>query len=369
VGLFYFVVDDKAMKVPLLDLRRQYAQVGAAVEAAVKRVLESGGYILGEDVTLLEQELAARMGVKHAVGVSSGSDALLVGLQALGIRQDDEVITTALSFFATAGAIARLGARPVFADIDPLTFNMDPRDALRRVTPRTRAFIPVHLFGRPADVAPLKATGIAVVEDAAQALDAGQVGKLGRMATLSFFPSKNLGAAGDAGMVTTDDDALADRVRLLRAHGSRPKYVHSQIGGNFRIDTLQAAILRAKLPFLTGWNQQRRANMTVYRELLQRTPLALPADTPGHVWHHFVVRAPNRDQLRKHLISKEIETEVYYPRPLHLQPCFEHLGGQVGDLPHAEQAAGEVLALPVHPDLDPEQLEHVAAEIRAFYAG
>ncbi len=355
------------MKVPLLDLKAQYASVGSAVEAAVQRVLESGYYILGEDVAAFEGEIAARLGLAHAIGVSSGSDALLVALQALGIGMDDEVITSSLSFFATAGAIARLGARPVFADIDPQTFNMDPRDALRRVTPRTRAFIPVHLFGRPADVAPLQATGLPIIEDAAQALDAARVGKLGKLTTLSFFPSKNLGAAGDAGMVVTDDPALADKIRLLRAHGSRPKYVHATIGGNFRLDTLQAAILRAKLPFLTAWNQRRRANMLRYRELLKDTPLALPDDVEGNVWHHFVVRAPNRDALRKHLAEREIETEIYYPLPLHLQPCFAHLGGQEGDLPEAELASKTVLALPIHPELSEAQLAHVAGAVEEFY--
>jgi dTDP-4-amino-4,6-dideoxygalactose transaminase len=363
--LFYCIIAE--MRVPLLDLRAQYASVGPAVEAAVRRVLEGGHYILGEDVAAFEQELAARTGVAHAVGVSSGSDALLVGLQALGIGVDDEVVTTAMSFFATAGAIARLGARPVFADIDPRTMNMNPRDALRLTTPRTRAFLPVHLFGRPADVAALTATGLPIIEDAAQALDGAQVGKLGKLTTLSFFPSKNLGAAGDAGMVLTDDALLADKLRLLRAHGSRPKYVHAEVGGNFRLDTLQAAILRAKLPFLTGWNQRRRANMLRYRELLAGTPLTLPEDLPGHVWHHFVVRAPRRDALRAHLARREIDSEVYYPLPLHLQPCFRHLGGREGDLPEAERMSKEALALPVHPELSEEQLVHVVNAVRAFY--
>jgi dTDP-4-amino-4,6-dideoxygalactose transaminase len=355
------------MRVPLLDLRRQFEQVGPAVEAAVKRVLASGQFILGEEVAALEREIAARHGVKHAIGMSSGTDALLAALMALELGPEDEVVTTALSFFATAGAIARLGARPVFADIEAGSLNLDPRDALRRITPRTRAIIPVHLFGRAADVAPLAAVGIPIIEDAAQALDVPGVGKLGRMATLSFFPSKNLGAAGDAGMVLTDDDALADRLRLLRAHGSRPKYVHHVVGGNFRLDALQAAILRAKLPFLEGWSARRRENAARYRELLAGTPLELPADTPGHVWHHFVVRAPRRDALRQHLASAGVETEVYYPTPLHLQPCFAHLGNRAGDLPEAERAALECLALPVHPDLDPPQLERVAAQVTSFY--
>ncbi len=355
------------MKVRLLDLKRQYRQVGSEVEAATRRVLESGHYVLGDEVKLLEQEIAAYMKVAHAVGVSSGSDALYVALQALGIGADDEVITTAFSFFATAGAIARLGARPVFADIEPQSFNLDPRDAIRRMTPRTKAVIPVHLFGRCAALEPLRAAGMPIVEDAAQALGAALVGKLGRMATLSFFPSKNLGAAGDAGMVVTDDSVLADSVRLLRTHGARPKYLHHVVGGNYRIDALQAAILRAKLPFLDQWNARRRAHAVAYHGLLRDTPLGLPTDRPSDVWHHFVVRAPNRDALRHHLAAHEIETEVYYPVPLHLQPCFRHLGGREGDLPEAEKAAQEVLALPVHAELEPAELEYVAESIRSFY--
>ncbi|HEY7953970.1 MAG TPA: DegT/DnrJ/EryC1/StrS family aminotransferase [Polyangia bacterium] len=357
------------MHVPLLDLRRQWQLVGPSVLEAVERVLAGGAYILGEDVAALERELATRLALPHAIGVSSGSDALLVSLMALGIGPGDEVVTTALSFFATAGAIARLGARPVFADIDPRTFNLDPKSALARVTPRTRAIVPVHLFGAPAELAPLAQSGLPIVEDAAQALDAAGVGRAGALTTLSFFPSKNLGAAGDAGMVLTSDDALADRVRLLRAHGSRPKYIHGQLGGNFRLDTLQAAILRAKLPHLAEWNRRRRENAARYRALLDGTPLTLPADTPGHVWHHFVVRAPRRDELRAHLLARGVESEIYYPRPLHLQPCFASLGGREGELPEAERACREVLALPIHAELAEEQLVHVAASVKEFYRG
>jgi dTDP-4-amino-4,6-dideoxygalactose transaminase len=353
------------VKVPLLDLRAQHASVAEAVESAVRRVLESGQYILGDDVAALERELAGDVGLPHAVGVSSGTDALLASLWALGVGPGDEVVTTALSFFATAGAIARLGAKPVFADIEPDSLNLDAGAALDRVTPRTRAIIPVHLFGRPADVAPLQQAGLPIVEDAAQALGCPGLGRVGRLVTLSFFPSKNLGAAGDAGMVLTADAELADRVRLLRAHGSRPKYVHHVVGGNFRLDTLQAAILRAKRPFLVEWNARRRRHAARYRELLSKTPLILPEDAPGHVWHHFVVRAPKRDELRAHLQTREIESEVYYPRPLHLQPCFS--GYREGDLPEAERACREVLALPIHPQLDDAQLEHVAAAVEEFY--
>jgi dTDP-4-amino-4,6-dideoxygalactose transaminase len=347
------------VKVPLLDLRAQHQSIGSEVEAAVRRVLGSGHYILGEEVESLEAEIAGDVGLPHAIGVSSGTDALLATLWALGIGPGDEVITTAMSFFATAGAIARLGAKPVFADIDA-HFNLDPDSALERITARTRAIVPVHLFGRRAEIDPLQEANLPIVEDAAQALGV----PLRRIATLSFFPSKNLGAAGDAGMVVTSDAELADRIKLLRAHGSRPKYVHHVIGGNFRLDALQAAILRAKRPHLAEWNARRRHNAGRYRELLAKTPLILPEDAPGHMWHHFVVRAPRRDELRQHLASREIETEVYYPRPLHLQPCFS---GKEGDLPRAEAAAREVLALPVHPDLSDEQLEFVAKAVGDFF--
>jgi dTDP-4-amino-4,6-dideoxygalactose transaminase len=351
----------------MLDLRAQYRKVGPAVETAVRRVLASGHYILGEEVEMLEREIAALHSVEHGVGMSSGTDALLASLQALGIGPGDEVVTTPLSFFATAGAIARLGAKPVFADIEPASFNLDTADALRRTTTRTRAYLPVHLFGRPARTAPLESVGLPIIEDAAQALGAPGVGKLGRLATLSFFPSKNLGAAGDAGMVVTADSDLADRLRILRAHGSRPKYLHHVVGGNFRLDELQAAVLRAKLPHLPDWNRQRRLNVERYRRGLAETPLTLPDDAPDHVWHHFVVRAPRRDELKRHLGECGVETEVYYPRPLHLQPCFAYLGGKEGYLPEAERAAKEVLALPVHPELSPEQIDFVISTVRELY--
>ncbi|HEX6835210.1 MAG TPA: DegT/DnrJ/EryC1/StrS family aminotransferase, partial [Polyangia bacterium] len=315
------------MKVPLIDLRAQHASIAATVEAAVKRVLESGHYILGEDVAAFERELAAATGRAHAVAVSSGTDALLAALMALGVGPGDEVVTTPLSFFATAGAIVRLGARPVFADIDPRSFNLDAGAALARVTDKTRAILPVHLFGRACDLQPLRNTGVPIIEDAAQGIGLSSLGRGTLCATLSFFPSKNLGAAGDAGALICDDADFADRLRLLRAHGSRPKYVHHVVGGNFRIDTLQAAILRAKLPHLTAWNTARRRNADRYLTLLADTPLTLPDPTQPHVWHHFVIRVPNgkRDALRAHLASREIETEVYYPTPLHLQPCFANL--------------------------------------------
>ncbi|MEO8846557.1 MAG: DegT/DnrJ/EryC1/StrS family aminotransferase [Kofleriaceae bacterium] len=343
------------MKVALTDLAAQYAALAPEIDAAVHRVLASGHYINGDDVAALEREMATSHA--HAIAMSSGSDALVAALWALGVQPGDEVITTPFTFFATAGAIARLGATPVFADIDPHTFNLDPAAALARVTPHTRAIIPVHLFGRPAD--PI-ATSLPILEDAAQAV--GSPG-LGRLAALSFFPSKNLGAAGDAGMVLTDDAELADRIRLYRSHGARPKYEHHVVGANMRMDTLQAAILRVKLPHLAAWNEQRRRNAMSYRELLATTPLTLPTDAPEHVWHQFVVRAPRRDELRTFLREREIETEVYYPKPLHQQTPFAR--GE--SFPEAERAGREVLALPVHPHLERAQLEHVAHTICSFY--
>lgn len=357
------------MKVPLLDLRAQYATIAAGVEAAVKRVLESGHYILGEDVAAFERELAAATGRPHAVALSSGTDALLVALMALGVGPGDEVVTTPLSFFATAGCIVRLGARPVFADIDPQTLNLDAAAVLARVTDKTRAILPVHLFGRACDLEPLRDAGVPIIEDAAQAIGLPSLGRGTQCATLSFFPSKNLGAAGDAGALVCDDPDFADRVRLLRAHGSRPKYVHQVVGGNFRIDTLQAAILRAKLPHLAAWTTARRRNAARYLALLADTPVTLPQPSDAHVWHHFVIRVPDgrRDALRAHLTARDIETEVYYPTPLHLQPCFAALGHAPGSLPNAEHACTEVLALPVHPDLTEAQQAHVADSIRAFF--
>jgi dTDP-4-amino-4,6-dideoxygalactose transaminase len=354
------------MRVSLLDLRRQRDEIGSALDEAVARVLDSGAFVLGEDVPLLEEEIAARMRRQCAVGVSSGSDALLVTLMALGIGFGDEVITTPYSFFATVGAIRRVGARPVFVDVDPEHLLLDPEAAAMAVTSRTRAIVPVHLFGKVAPLAPLLATGIAVVEDAAQAIDAAGVGA-GRAATLSFFPSKNLGAAGDGGMVLTDDEELAERIRLLRVHGSKPKYIHSIVGGNFRLDTIQAAILRAKLPWLSEWNERRRAHAMRLRDGLADLPVQLPKETPGQVWHQFVIRTPRRDELREALKSNGVETEIYYPLALHLQPCFRDLGYRPGSLPVAEQATREALALPIHAQLTAEQIDYVITTIRGFF--
>ena len=356
------------VRVPLRDVAAETAELRPALDQAWSRVLDSGQFIGGPELEAFERELAAAAGCAHVVGVSSGTDALLVALMALGVAPGDEVITTPFTFFATAGAIARLGARPVFADIDPTTFNLDPEKAAAAVTPRTRAILPVHLFGLPAAVAELAALNLPVLEDAAQSLGAAPV--LGDAAAVSFFPTKNLGALGDAGAVLTDDPDLADRLALLRNHGARPKYHHVALGGNFRLDAIQAACLRAKLPHLAAWTATRRAAAARYRDLFTAAGLshtvALPPHGPGHVYHHFVLRTPHRDALRAHLTAAGIATEIYYPTPLHLQPCFADLGQGPGSLPHAEQAAAEVLAIPCHPHLTPEAQVHVVDHIAAF---
>jgi dTDP-4-amino-4,6-dideoxygalactose transaminase len=353
--------------VPLFDMAAELAPVRDDIERAIGRVLDSGVFVGGPEVAAFERELAAATGAAHAVGTSSGTDALHAIFLALGIGPGDEVVTTPLTFLATAGSAARLGARIVFADVDDDALALDPRLAAAACGPRTRAVVPVHLFGRPA---PLPEVACPVVEDAAQAIGTGP--PAGAAAALSFFPTKNLGALGDAGAVLTDDPALADRIALLRAHGARPKYAHHAIGGNFRLDALQAAVLRAKLPRLGELTAARRAHAAAYRARLAaaRVPpeLRLPPPHPAHVYHQFVIRAPRRDSLRAHLAAAGVGTEVYYPVPLHLQPCFAGLGYRRGSLPVAERAAAEVLALPIHPALPPAALDHVADQIAAFYA-
>ena len=356
------------MHVPLLDLSAQNRPLRDATLAAIARVVDGGQFILGAEVEAFERELAAAVGAPHAIGVSSGTDALLVALMALGVGPGDEVVTTTYSFFATAGVIARLGATPVLCDIEPGSFNLDPRAAAAAVGPRTRAVLPVHLYGRPA--ARLEVP-VPVVEDAAQSIGASPL--VGVASCLSFFPSKNLGAFGDAGAVLVADAGLAERIRLLRGHGARPKYHHALIGGNFRIDALQAAVLRVKLPHLAGWTAGRRANAERYRRLFAdaRLPdeLRLPDDAPGHIYNQFVIRAPRRDALRAHLTRAGVGTEIYYPVPFHLQACFSGLGHREGAFPVAEAAARETLALPIYPELTEEQQAHVVAQIAGFYQG
>jgi len=364
--------------VPLEDLGALHAPLAAALEAAARRVLGSGRYVLGPELAAFEREAAAAFGVAHAVGVSSGTDALLALLMAEQIGPGDEVVTTPLSFVAAAAAVARVGARPVFADVDPETLNLDPDAAAARLGARTRAAIAVHLFGRVARTAPLEAAcaarGIPLYGDAAQAAGAADASgrpaaAVGRAAALSFFPSKNLGGFGDGGMVLTDDGALAERLRLVRVHGASPRHHHVVLGGNFRLDELQAALLRVKLPELARWTAARRALAAGYADALGGTPLALPPTDPGCVWNQYVVRVPDglRDALAAHLGARGVATAVYYPEPLHLQPCFAALGHGAGDFPVAEGACREVLALPVFPTLGADRQARVVAEIRAFF--
>jgi dTDP-4-amino-4,6-dideoxygalactose transaminase len=359
------------MPVPLLDLQGQYGPLRDELLAAVARVCDSQRFIGGPEVEGLEREIATYLGVQHAVGLSSGTDALLVALMALGVGPGDEVITPTFSFFATAGCVSRVGATPVLVDIDPLTYNMDPAAAAAAITPRTRAIIPVHLYGQCAEMDPVLENaarrGIAVIEDAAQAIGATYKGRaagsMGRVGCFSFFPSKNLGAFGDAGLLTTNDAALAHEVRLLRNHGAEPKYFHKRIGGNFRLDALQAAVLRVKLPHLDRWTALRRANADRYDAMFADAGVAVtvPFRAPGrdHIFNQYVIRVPRRDAVRARLEALGIGTEVYYPVPFHLQECFTPLGYKAGDFPAAEAAAAETLALPIYGELTEAQQRDV----------
>lgn len=361
--------------IPFQDLALEHAPIAAELREAFDRVLSSGRFVLGEEVERLERSLAERIGVAHAVGVSSGTDALIVALMALGIGPGDEVVTTPLSFFATAGAILRLGARPVFADVDPESLCLDAEAARAAVGPRTRAIVPVHLFGRVASSAVFElgsSLGIPVIEDAAQALGAtserGSAGALGTLGCFSFFPTKNLGALGDGGLVTTNDPALAERVRLLRGQGARAKYEHVILGGNFRLDALQAAMLSVKLPRLDAQTALRRAHARSYEAALAPfagAGLVTPGLVEGHVYHQYVLRHAQRDTLRSALAAKRIATEVYYPKPLHLLPALASLGHREGDFPHAERATREALALPVYPALSAANRARVGELLRS----
>jgi dTDP-4-amino-4,6-dideoxygalactose transaminase len=367
-------------KVPLLDLQAQYGTIRGEIRAAIDRVCDTQYFIMGPEVKALEEEISAFCGVRHAVGVSSGTDALLAALMAIGLRPGDEVITTPFTFFATVGAIVRLGGRPVFADIDPETCNIDAVQAVSKISRQTKAIIPVHLFGQCADMDPLlKAAGdhhVHVIEDAAQAIGAHdekgrQAGTLGDIGCFSFFPSKNLGAFGDGGMIITNDEKLAETLNLLRIHGAKPKYYHKIVGGNFRLDALQAAILRIKLKYLKGWSEKRRQVARRYRSLFEEMGLlrwvTLLKDSSGHIYHQFVARFPDRDRLQGFLQDRGIETAIYYPVSLHLQECFRDLGYGQGDFPHSETAAKESLALPLYPELSADHQEYVVDQVKEFY--
>jgi len=369
---------------PTLDLKAQFATIGDEIRAAVDRVLASQHFIMGPEVAAFEEEVARYLGCARALGVSSGTDALLAALMALDVGPGDRVVTTPFTFFATAGAVDRLGATPVFVDIEPDTFNLDPA-ALADVDPAgVKAIIPVHLYGRCARMGPINAWarehGVAVVEDAAQAIGAEAAGRpagiLGDVACFSFFPSKNLGALGDGGMITTDDPELGERLAILRVHGARPKYHHHVVGGNFRLDAIQAAALRVKLAHLDEWNEGRRVAAARYDTLMTDAGLvgpdgpilALPAPDGDdrQVFHQYVLRVRERDALADHLKERGIGTAVYYPVPLHLQACFADLGHRPGDMPVAEEAAGQVLALPMFPELTDDQQRRVVDAIAAF---
>jgi len=377
------------VKIPLLDLNAQHDPILKEILEAIEQVIRRQSYILGPEVQKLEERIASYCGTPFAVGVSSGTDALLISLMALGIGQNDEVITTPYSFFATAGVIARVGAKPVFVDIDPATFNLDPDRIEPAITSKTKAVLPVHLYGQCADMDPIikiaENHGLKVIEDAAQAIGAeytgGQRGgSMGALGCLSFFPSKNLGAMGDAGMVVTKDADLSEKIRVLRVHGSKPKYYHKMIGGNFRLDTIQAAVLNVKLNYLDVWTQKRQENASRYIKLfkesglIEKAGLRLPAavfeDTRVshyHIYNQFVIRVPDRDRLRDHLKQRGIATEVYYPVPFHLQECFRDLGYKEGDFPEAERASKETLALPIYPELSKTQQSYVINQVSEFY--
>lgn len=371
-------------KVPLLDLRAHHAPLEKELLAALKAVMDSGVFINGPEVEAFESEVAAYSGAKFGIGVSSGTDALLMALMALEIGPGDEVVTTPYSFFATAGAVARLGAKPVFVDIEPASCNIDPKLIEKALTKNTKCIIPVHLYGQCAEMGPImdlaNRKGIPVLEDAAQAIGAEtkegkRAGSVGWAGCFSFFPTKNLGALGDAGMIVTDDAALAKKLRVLRNHGAEPKYYHSLIGGNFRLDALQAAVLRVKLKKLDAWTKARRENAARYDKLLAKTGIKTPKEIHpvksghGHIFNQYVIRAPQRDELRRFLAKEGIAAEIYYPVPLHLQECFKSLGHKPGDFPHSEAAAKETLALPVYPELGAEQQAWVAASVERFYRG
>ena len=366
-------------KIRFLDLKPQYKSIEDDVHRAIEGVLSSQQFILGARVMELEERLAEYCGTKHAVGVASGSDAILLALMAIGIGEGDEVITTPFTFFSSVSSITRLGAKPVFVDIDPLSFNIDAAKISAAMTDRTKAILVVHLYGQPVDMDPIlevaSSMEIKVVEDACQSIGAKykgkRVGSIGDVGCFSFFPTKNLGGYGDGGLVTTSDDEIAEKIRALRVHGSRRKYLHDEVGINSRLDEIQAAVLLVKLPYLDEWNEKRRRNAAFYGARLKDIDGVTPPNVYEYnesVFNQYVVRVSKRDELREYLSEKGVGSEIYYPLPLHMQKCFAYLGFREGDFPESERASKEVLALPIYPELSTEELEFVTDTINSFYA-
>ena len=368
-----------SMQVPLLDLKAQYATIKDEVLQEISKVCESQYFALGPAVAQFEEEIAAYCGCKYAVGVSSWTDALLVSLMAMDIRQGDEIITTPFSFFATAGSIVRVGAKPVFIDIKPDSYNIDPSLIEEKITEKTRAIIPVHLYGQAVQMKPItelaQRHNLAVIEDAAQGIGASQdgvmCGNFGDCGCFSFYPTKNLGAFGDGGLVTTNIEALAEKLRILRDHGQKPRYFYNMVGGNFRLDSIQAAVLTVKLKYLDKWNEKRRRNAALYNNLFSNSPVRTPKINSNNIctYHQYTIAVPERDDLQKFLSENNIGSAIFYPKPLHLQDCFSELGYRQGDLPVTESLCNEVLSLPIYPELSTEQIEYVARTILKFYEG
>lgn len=368
------------MKIQMLDLSEQYQSMKEEIFEELDKVMSTSRFILGDNVKKIETTVAAYSNVSHGIGVGNGSDAIHIALQAAGISEGDEVITTAFTFFATGGAIVRAGATPVYVDIDPNTFNIDPNNIEAAITEKTKAIIPVHLYGQMADMEAIREIAdkynLVIVADAAQAIGAKQngksVGELGTAVTYSFFPTKNLGAYGDGGMIVTNDDELADKARVIRVHGSKPKYYHHVLGYNSRLDELQAAILNVKFPYLNEWSQSRRDRAHYYTEKLNENlsnVIKTPFEEDGnyHVYHQYTLRVPNRDELQTFLKEQGIATMVYYPMPLHLQPVFKNLGYTEGDLPETEKATNEAISLPMYPELKQEDQDYIIDKIIEFY--
>lgn len=365
------------MQIALLDLKAQYNTCRDEITRAITDVCESQAFALGPAVTAFEKNIARYCGCEYAIGVSSGTDALLIALMALDIQPGDEVITSPFTFFASAGSIARLGATPVFADIDPDSYNIDPASMEQKVTEKTRALMPVHLFGQVArmnDIAAIASRyNLSIVEDAAQAIGAARedkkAGGFGDCGCFSFYPTKNLNAFGDAGLVVTNSEDTAEKLKILRNHGQNPTYFYKVIGGNFRLDSIQAAVLDVKLKYLEGWNEKRRQHAAMYDEILADSPVETPRIDPEamSIYHQYTIKAPDRDALKDFLTENGVGSAIFYPKPLHLQDCFKSLGYNEGDLPVAEKLCSEVLSLPIYPELTGEQIEYVASTVMKFY--